>query len=151
MIPPWFQACIYWKSISLKAIRFLYGSIIMSREYLKRSMCWGHCAYFATLFAVIQYNNWSVVDTIKIERCAYLKKVIVAKVPIYSAELVAVIFVCESICSHSILIWQFHNSNCSYLLIIVNFFRRAIVHICTCKGDLGNSCFLQRAALSKYL
>ena len=27
------------------------------------------------------------------------------------------------------------------------FFRRAIVDICTCKGDFGNSYFLQRAAL----
>ena len=59
--------------------------------------------YFTTLFAVIYYNNWSVVDTKKFERCAYLKKAIVAKVP-YSTELIALIFVYESICNHSILI-----------------------------------------------
>ena len=64
-----------------------------------------------------------MVDTKKIERCAYLKKAIVAKIPIYSTELVAVIFVHESICNHSILIWQFHNSNCSYLISIVNFLK----------------------------
>ena len=32
-----------------------------------------------------------------------------------------------------------------------NFFRRAIVNICTCKGDFRKSYFLQRAALSEYL
>ena len=32
-----------------------------------------------------------------------------------------------------------------------NFFRRAIVNICTCKGDFGRFCFLQRAAFSEYL
>ena len=31
------------------------------------------------------------------------------------------------------------------------FFRRPIVDICTCKGDFGNSYFLQRAALSELL
>ena len=66
--------------------------------------CVKDTVYFATLFAVIYYNNWCVVDAKKIERCAYLKKAIVAKVPIYSTELVAVIFVYESICNHSILI-----------------------------------------------
>ena len=35
------------------------------------------------------------------------------------------------------------------LIKYIKFFRRAIVHICTCKCDFGNSCFLQRAALSK--
>ena len=35
------------------------------------------------------------------------------------------------------------------LLKYSNFFRRAIVPICTCKGDFENSCFLQRDALSK--
>ena len=46
-----------------------------------------------------------------------MKKAIVATMPIYSTKLVAVIFVYESICNYSILISQFHNSNCSYLLI----------------------------------
>ena len=32
-----------------------------------------------------------------------------------------------------------------------NFFRRTIVNICTCKGDFGKFCFLQRAAFSGYL
>ena len=31
------------------------------------------------------------------------------------------------------------------------FFRRAIVVICTSKGDFGNNYFLQRAALSEHL
>ena len=32
-----------------------------------------------------------------------------------------------------------------------NFFKRAIVDICTFKGDFRNGYFLQRAALSEYL
>ena len=32
-----------------------------------------------------------------------------------------------------------------------NFFRKAIVNICTCKGDFSKSYFLQRDALSEYL
>ena len=32
-----------------------------------------------------------------------------------------------------------------------NFFRRAIVNICTCKGDFRKCYFLQRAAFSEYL
>ena len=32
-----------------------------------------------------------------------------------------------------------------------NCFRRTIVNICTCKGDFGKFCFLQRAAFSGYL
>ena len=32
-----------------------------------------------------------------------------------------------------------------------NFFRRAVVKICTCKGDFGKCCFHQRAAFSEYL
>ena len=46
---------------------------------------------------------------------------------------------------------QFHNSNCSYSLSIVNFFGRAIVDICTCKSDLRNNQFLRKIALSDYL
>ena len=47
---------------------------------------------------------------------------------IYSTKPVAIIFVCTH--PHSfmvnVLIWQIHNSNCSYSLSIVNFFRRAV-------------------------
>ena len=32
-----------------------------------------------------------------------------------------------------------------------NFFRRAIINICTCKGDFRKSYILQRAAFSGYL
>ena len=32
-----------------------------------------------------------------------------------------------------------------------NFFRRATVNICTCKGDFRKCYFLQRAAFSEYL
>ena len=92
-----------------------------------------------------------MVDTKKFERCAYLKKAIVAKVPIYSTDLVAVIFVYESIRNHSILILSISQQQLQLFIKYCKFFRRAIVNICTCKGDFGNSCFLQRAAHSRYL
>ena len=35
------------------AIYFLYNSVIISREHLKRSTCQGHCVYSTTLVATI--------------------------------------------------------------------------------------------------
>ena len=56
--------------------------------------------------------------------------------------------------SHSfmvnVLIWQFYNRNCSYSLSIAIFLELQ-VDICACKGDFRSCCFLQIAALSKYL
>ena len=81
---------------SFPAIHFFYDSVIISREHLKQSTCQGNCVYFSTLVATIHYNKRSVVDSRKIEEYVYLRKTIVAllfQVPIYSAELVAIIFV----------------------------------------------------------
>ena len=38
---------------SIAAIHFFYGSVIISREHLKRSIYQGHCDYFTTLVATI--------------------------------------------------------------------------------------------------
>ena len=38
---------------SIAAIHFFYGSVIISREHLKRSICQGHCVYSTTLVATI--------------------------------------------------------------------------------------------------
>ena len=51
----------------MTAIRFFYGSNIILREHLKRSICLGQCVYFATLFAVMHYKKWSVADSRKFE------------------------------------------------------------------------------------
>ena len=55
----------------------------------------------------------------------------------------------------SALIWQFHNINIAISVIhfdkLRNFFRRAAVAICSCKGDFKNSSFLQKTTFSEYL
>ena len=38
---------------SIAAIHFFYGSVIISREHLKRSICQEHCAYYTTLVATM--------------------------------------------------------------------------------------------------
>ena len=115
---------------------------MVSGMYILKEVCYLTISvYFATRFAVIHYNNWSVVDTKKNKRCSYLKKSIVAKVPIYSTELVAIIFVYESICNHSIIIWQYHNSNCSYLLSTVNFLEEQLYTFAFARVNLGRVAF----------
>ena len=59
-------------------IHFFYGVVIISRESLKRSVCQGHCVYFTTLVAAIDYNKRSVDDSKKLERYVYFRKAIVA-------------------------------------------------------------------------
>ena len=58
---------VCYKTTSIPAIHFFSGSIIISREYLKRSICHGHCVYFTTVVAAIHYNKRSVVDSRKFE------------------------------------------------------------------------------------
>ena len=48
IIPPWFQACIYWKKVSYVTTSFYNHpffsmSLIISREHLKQSSCQGNC------------------------------------------------------------------------------------------------------------
>ena len=38
---------------SIAAIHFCYGSVIISREHLKRSICQRHCVYYTTLVATM--------------------------------------------------------------------------------------------------
>ena len=63
---------------SVAVIHFFYGSVMISREHLKRSICQGHCVYFTTLVATIHYYKRSVVDLRKFEGYVYLRKAIVA-------------------------------------------------------------------------
>ena len=98
-IPPWFQACIYWKKSwrhQFQPFIFFYDSVIISREHLKKSTCQGNCVYFTTLFATIHYNKRSVVDSRKSWRVCLLQEnhwgPALLKVPIYSTELVAIMF-----------------------------------------------------------
>ena len=67
---------------SIAAIHFYYGSVIISRKQLKRSICQGRCVYFTTFVATNRpyYNKQPVVDSRKFEY-VYLRKVIV--VPLY--------------------------------------------------------------------
>ena len=61
---------------SIAAIHFFYGSVIISREHLKRSKCQGHCVYFTTFVTIICYNKRYVVSLRKFEGYIYLKKTI---------------------------------------------------------------------------
>ena len=50
-----------------------------------------------------------------------------------------------------ILSWRISQQRLRLFINDSNFFRGAIVNICTCKGDFRKSYFFQRAALSEYL
>ena len=47
---------------SIAAILLFYGSVIISRKHLKRSICQGHCVYSNSC-----YNKRSVADSRKFE------------------------------------------------------------------------------------
>ena len=70
------EVCYF--TISITATHFFYGSVIISREHLKRSICQGHGAYFKTLVATIHDNERSVVDLKKFQGYVYLRTTIVA-------------------------------------------------------------------------
>ena len=59
-------------------IHFVYGGAIISRELLKQSICQRHCVYFTILAAAIDYNQWFVDDSRKLERYVHFRKAIVA-------------------------------------------------------------------------
>ena len=102
IIPPWFQACIYWKKVchmttSFSAMHYFYDSVIISPERLKQSTCQGNCLYFPILFATIHYNKRSAVGSRKSWRVCLFEEnhcsPAVLEVPIYFTEQVAIIFV----------------------------------------------------------
>ena len=107
IIPPLFQTCIYSKKFVIwrhqfQPSIFFYGSVIILREHLKQSTCQGNCVYFTTHFATIHYNKQSVVDLRKSWRICLFKEnhcsPTLLKVPLYSTELVAIIFVWKVLC-----------------------------------------------------
>ena len=66
---------------SIASIHFFFGSIIISREHLKRSICQGHCSCFTTFHNIsnhLYYNKQSVADSRKFEWYVYLRKDTVA-------------------------------------------------------------------------
>ena len=91
MVPPWFQASINWMeacylTTSVPAIYSFYGTLIFSLEHLSRALL---------------LSLWLIRENSKGTVFIWGKQL----VPLYSTELVAVIFVC----SHpmmNVLIWQ---------------------------------------------
>ena len=70
------EAC--YLATSFPAVHFFYGSVIISREHLKRSNCQGLCDYFIILVVLaIHFNKRSVVDT-RFKGHVYLMKAILA-------------------------------------------------------------------------
>ena len=101
IIPPWFQACIYWKKFvswrhHFQPSIFFNNSFIISQEHLKKSTCQEKCVYFTILFATIHYNRWPVIDSRKSWRVCLFQEnhcgPALLKVSIYSTKLVAIIF-----------------------------------------------------------
>ena len=88
---------VCYMTTSFPAIHFFYDSVIISREHLKQFTCQGNYVYYTTLFATIRDNKWSVVDSRKSWRVCLFEEnhcsPPLLKVPTYSSELVAIIFV----------------------------------------------------------
>ena len=87
---------VSYMTTSFPAIHFFNDSVIFSGKRLKRSVCQGHCLFHSTCWN-IDYNKRSVVDSQKIEDYVVFQENhcgrTLLKVPIYSTELVAIIFV----------------------------------------------------------
>ena len=77
-----FSGMYWWKKVccfttSIATIHFFYGTVIISWEYLKRSIM--PRTLCLALVATIHYNKWPVVDPGKLEGyCVYLRKAIVS-------------------------------------------------------------------------
>ena len=149
---------------SFPAIHFVYDSVIISREHLKKPTFQRNCVYFTMLFATIYFNKQSVVDSRKSWRVCLFQEnhcgPALLKVPIYSTELVAIIFLKSTVLnpqkqlqrSHSFMVNQQREISFTFSKILntvwcirVNyskFFRREIVDISTCRGDFWNRYFL---------
>ena len=163
MIPPWSQACIYWKKsvIWRHHFHFFYDSVIFSPERLKRSICQGHCVYFTALVTTIRYNKRSGVDSRKIEEYVSGKPFqenhcgpALLKVPIYSTKLVAIpLFKKYRVkCLKALTDIPFFHGECvnltisqQRLQIFIKYrkcFRRTSVDISAFKGEFRKSYFL---------
>ena len=85
---------VYFITTSFPVIHFFYDSVIISREHLKKPTCQRNSVNFTTLFATIHYYKRSVVDSRKSWRICLFQEnhcgPALLKVPIYSAELVAI-------------------------------------------------------------
>ena len=99
IIPPWFQACIYWKKFVIWR-HHLQPSIFSMIVSLFHRSTWSSPQVNETviiLFATIHYNKRSAVDSRKIWRVCLFEEnhcsPAVLKVPIYFTEQVAIIFV----------------------------------------------------------
>ena len=73
---------VFYLMTSIAAIHFFYGSVVILREYLKQSICQGHCVYFKTLVAAIHYNSglWLIPESV------YLLEEIHCSPALYSSE-----------------------------------------------------------------
>ena len=72
MIPPWFQACMYWKMVcylttSVAAIHFFLVLSLFYGSTWSNPLCQGHCVYFTTLIAATYYNKRPLVDSKKLK------------------------------------------------------------------------------------
>ena len=120
---------------SIAAILFFYDTAIILREHLKRSitsrvLCLFHniCCSHLWLQAV-----WMIQENLKGTVLIWGKQLRPGfKLSVYSIELIAVIFVWKKLKYRkglkpfhffivNVLIWQFHSSNFSYPLSVVNF------------------------------
>ena len=140
---------------SIGPIYLFYNSVIISREQLKRSICQGHCVYFTTLVATIHIVTsglWLIQVICLFEesycspalllRCLfipqnylqwYLFEKFYAKC---TKELVATpLFVGECVNL------QFHNSNCSYSLSVVNFSEEQLQTFAFARVTFGTTTF----------
>ena len=86
----------YWTT-SIGVIYFLYNSVNVLREDWKQSICQGHCVYFTTVVVTIHIITSGLclirekLNDMFIEESHGSPALL--KMPIYSTELVAVIFV----------------------------------------------------------
>ena len=112
------------------AIRFFYLSLFHSTW--SDPLCQGHCVYF-TKTSVTASGLWLIRENLK-------GTVFVRGKPLYSCSFKgAYLFYrtsCKNVCLHpshsfmvNALIWQIHNSNCSYSLSIVNFLKNNYRHL----------------------
>ena len=142
MTPPWFQTYllkeIYYLTHQLQTFIFFCGSAIISWNHFKRSIYQKHCVYFHLLQpSIITSGLWFIRQS--------LKSIIIWEKILRSCSFTGAYLFQRTSCSNfclkstvlnvwkhlqlshifmvNVLIWQFHNSNCSYSLCIVNFFK----------------------------
>ena len=162
MIPPWFQACIYWK-MSVMWRHHFQPSIFSIIESLFDGSPWSDPYVKETMFISQHLLQPSLQQAV----CRWFKKIwkvylfeennygpALLKVPLYSTEQVAVIFVWKLLfkCTKALAAIPFFHGECVNLTIsqqqlqlfikYSKYFRRTIVDICTYKGYFRNIFFL---------